>query len=230
MKNTHSFPVVPCLTVLVVVVGALLFSYLRAAPPTPISVVTGVDASDSVRVKPQNGNSLLGVSRASLARLGAGLNSQCDHLIVMRVDRQVNEFYAGPPQGYEAFLPLLLNHTQSPPKTSGTFPANFWDAAAARADNPQLTPGQKVVICYYGDADNDDLSPTAREQIAAAAVVLAKNPRILGVWIYGAKPENWAALRQLFAPLEGRLHLSPREGMNPRPLLDEVDAARRAIP
>ena len=228
MKKHTSFPTVPCLVVLSAFAGTLLWSRLRAAPPTPISAIAGLDASGSDRQKTQQGNSQLGVSRAALARLGAALNPQTDHLIVMRVDYQINEFYAQAPQGYESFLTLLLNHTQKPPQQPRTLPAKFWILAAAHAADPQLTPGEKVVIAYYGNGDNDDLSPASHAQIAAAARTLAKNPRVLGIWIYGAKPQNWGTLRELFAPLRGRLHLTPREGMNPQPLLDEVDAARRA--
>lgn len=229
MKNNNSsFPVVPFLAVGAVVVGGLLLARFNAPPRVPVSVIAGIDASESVRVADAGGGTQLGQSRSAVARLGAGLQAGSDHLAVVRVDRAVNEFYCNTaPTGSEEFLRLLMQHTQTPATQGGTYPAKFWTLAARRAADWQMAPGRAVAIGYWGDADNDDLTPQSREEIAAAATQLAANPRVLGVWIYGAKATNWGTLRELFAPMGARLHLATREQMAPSGLLDSLDEARR---
>lgn len=228
-SSASSFPVVPFAVLGVLVVSGLLWSRWKAPPPFPVAIIVGLDASQSVRQPLPGGATQLGRSRAALARLGASLNTVTDYLVVTRVDRQVNEFYAqAAPEGYESFLRLLLNHSQKPASRPGTFPAKFWRRAAAQAADAQTVPGRAIAVVYYGDADNDDLTPSARAQIAAAARKLASNPRVFGVWVFGAKPENWDDLRTLFAPLRGRFHLAARDQLAPQPLLDQIDRVRRA--
>lgn len=228
MKNPNAkFPLVPFAVLGAIVVGGLLWAKLQAAPAVPVSVLSGLASSGSERQESADQASLLSLSRASLARLGAALNSKTDHLTVWRVDRETSEFYAQAPQSYETLLPLFVSHTKQPASAPRTLPAKFWTQVAGRAANLELAPGYKVVIVFYHDGDNDDQSLASRAQIEKAARALAANPRVLGVWIVGAKQSNWQAHREMFAPLGGRLHMVPREQMSPQPILEEIDEARR---
>lgn len=231
MHNTSRspFPLVPGIAGGTLLAAGLLWSRHHAPPSVPVCVITGMDASVSVQQPLPGGATQLGRSRAALARLGTSLEAGLDFLVVARVDRQASEFYAQtPPEGYEKFLRLLLSRTQTPAAHDGTFPAAFWSLAATRAQDAQQSPGKAVEIAFYGDGDNDDLTPAAHIQITQAARQLAANPRVAGVWVFGAKPENWGTLRTLFSPLRGRFHLTPREELAPQPLLDDIDRIRRA--
>lgn len=230
MQNqSHSFPTVPLLVVTSLVAGMVAWSRHNAAPSVPVAVIAGVDSSDSVRDKNASGGTLLGQSRSALSQLNAGLNSSTDFLLLMRVDRQTTPFFQSAPlSGSEKMLDVLMTETQPSASRSGTFPAKFWTLAAQQAASPQLVPGRSVAVTFYSDGDCDDLSPASDSAIAAAAKQLARNPRVSGVWIFGIKRENWTKLSNLFASLGGRLHLATKTQMSPSPLLQELDAVRRA--
>lgn len=208
------------------VVIALLVVALRHAAPAPgsaVLVIEALDASDSVRQELPAGGTLLGRVIVTLAKVGARLDASRDQLAVFRVDRDAKEFYdQAAPASREKFQWSLIHATQAPAAHRGTFPAKFWTQAAARAATSQ----GPVAIAYGGDADNDDLTAQATQELQAAAQRLGANPRVSDVSIFGANPKNWATLRAIFAPLGDRLHLYAPDQMNPAPFLERLAAAR----
>lgn len=228
MKNNTSSPLVPALCVGAVLAVGSIWSYFNRTPAVPVTFIAGLDTSRSVRVKLPGGGTQLGGSRGALARLGTALNPATDRLALVRVDRESYPFYSQePPSGTEKLLELLIQQTQRPATQDGTFPAKFWTLAARTAAAQHLSPGKAVVVGYWGDGDNDDMTVASRQQIEAAARQLAGNPRVVGVGLYGLKKENWEEMERLFAPLGSRLHLAPIEKLGPDKLLEKLDEARR---
>jgi len=201
---------------------------IKTTPHTPVTLIVGIDASDSVRVQGDNG-SLLGENRAAIADMAGQLVAGLDHLKLVRVDRQAREFFDGEaPSGNETLLSLLMENTNRPASQNGTLPAKFWTLAAQQAASKEFSPGAGVAIVYAGDADNDDLTPQSSQQIACAAQQLADNPRVVSVEFLGFNPKNSAELRTLFAPLGARLRLQSADAPNPRSIIDRLNAARDA--
>lgn len=211
-----------------VVVGFAAFNRLNSVPAVPVSVLAGVDASESVRVKNAGGGTLLGQARGALSSLTASLNAASDHLLVARVDREVTPFYDKEPvAGRHKMLGILLHETQPSSQSEGTRPAKFWTLVAERAADAQRTPGEAVFVVYYGDGDNDDQSPHAARQMRLAAQQLAQNSRVKAVWFYGVKRENWRTIETTFAPLGGRLRLATKNDMTPASIIKSIEKARR---
>ncbi len=228
MKSSSFLSCRPMWAAVVVFGGLALWSRL-SAPTTPVTVIAGLDASRSVRVPLRGGGSLLGSCRASLADLAGRLHPGFDHLMVARVDRQTKEFFdESAPEGTEAFLQTMLDHTQTPPMIDGTLPATFWTLAAKRAASPELAPGAGVAVAFLGDGDIDDFTEAARQEIRAAARALAANKRVVSVEFFGINPKNWETIRKLFAPLGERLRLHPPQEMEPNELVRRLEAARHA--
>lgn len=221
--SSRPFFVLPVIGVAALAAGALL----RHATPQgqPVTLIAALDTSGSVRVGQSDGSTLLGRCVASVARLVVRLDGGHDHVSVYRVDRQAQEFYDDTaPASRERFQWLLIDRTKPRAAQDGTFPAVFWGEAAQQVATTQ-TP---VAIVYGGDADNDDLRPSAVAAMRQAAQRLAANPRVVAVVFLGASPKNWATLQDIFAPLGTRLLRQPPEAMDINPVLDRLEAARAA--
>ncbi len=162
----------------------------------------GLDTSSSWRP-------YLGVSASLCARQALRLDPDHDALTLYRLDSSTREFSDGPaPESGDRLQRTIVSEAASVSGTRGTFPARFWTAVAGRAEGDAGT----VVIEIFSDGDNDDLTVRSSSAIEAAAHRLARNPHVVGVWVFGAEPRNWAALRGEFAPLGERFHLcSPTE-------------------
>ena len=211
---------------LLVLVGLARWS----APSRPVTLIVGIDSSDSVRSNGPDG-SLLGRTRIAIAEAASRLAPGYDRLKLVRVDREAREFFDGTaPDGNETLLQLLYDHTQSRAGRTGTLPANFWSFAAQQAESPDLAPGAGVAVVYAGDADNDDLSAASQAQIREAAQRLAANPRVVSVEFYGFNPRNAATLREEFAPLGARFQLQPADAMDTDHVVERLETARASHP
>lgn len=165
-------------------------------------IYVGLDTSGSWRP-------YLGVSATLCTRQAMLLDPGRDKLTLYRLDSSTREFSNGPaPESGDRLQRTIVHEVASVSGSQGTFPARFWTAAAGRAAGD---PGS-VTVEIYSDGDNDDQTAQSVLAIQAAAQRLAANPHVTGVWVFGAEPRNWAALRAEFAPLGDRLHLySPTE-------------------
>jgi len=168
----------------------------------PCHLYAGLDTSASWRP-------YLGVSATLCARQALRLEPKHDALTLYRLDSSTREFSDGPaPESGDRLQRTIVSEAASVSSTRGTFPARFWAAVTRRAEGDAGT----VVIEIFSDGDNDDLTAQSSSAIKAAAHRLARNPRVAGVWVFGAQPRNWATLRAEFAPLGDRFHLcSPTE-------------------
>lgn len=163
----------------------------------PRHLYAGLDTSASWRPH-------LGVSAMLCARQALGLDPDHDRLTLYRLDSTTREFFDDPaPESGDRLQRTIVTEVASVSETRGTFPALFWTAAAARAE----ADAGPVTVEVFSDGDNDDLTARSASTIRAAARRLAANPRVSGVWVFGAEPRNWAILRAEFAPLGGRFHL-----------------------
>ena len=166
-----------------------------------ILFLNGTDASASWRKVG------LGESIYATAKISARLDFGKDKLVLYRVDERLNEYYSGAPVSRKQALLTIARHIGRASGYAGTYPAPFWRETSVRAASDQ----RLVVVCLWSEGDNDDQSPTARLVIQQAARKLASNPRVIGVFVMGAKGtnENWAALRRDLGVLGNRLHLVP---------------------
>lgn len=164
-------------------------------------VYAGLDTSASWRP-------FLGMSATLCARQALGLDPR-DRLTLYRLDSSTREFSDGPaPESGDRLQRTIVSEAGAVSGTPGTFPARFWTAAAERAEGD----AGPVLVEIFSDGDNDDESAQSASAMRAAARRLASNPHVAGVWVFGAEPRNWAALRSEFAPLGDRFHLcSPPE-------------------
>jgi hypothetical protein len=165
-------------------------------------VYVGLDTSASWRP-------FLGVSATLCARQAVRLDPKRDFLTLYRLDSSTREFSNDhAPESGDKLQRVIIREVGSVSTTRGTFPAKFWTAVTTRAKADR----GNVVVEVFSDGDNDDQSAQASSDIKAAARRLAANPRVSGVWIFGAEPRNWETLRADFAPLGDRFHLcSPPE-------------------
>lgn len=224
MKNQASSRLLIVLSV-VAIAGVTALIALRPKAPLGrnVEVISGIDTSDSEREKDASGGSRLGRGIALLAKLGARLDQNRDHLTVFRVDREAREFYDQlAPKSREKFQWRLISETQTPAQQSGTLPYKFWTEAAKRADQSE----SPVAVCLFSNGDCDDLSDAAHAELRQAAQKLAQNPRVVSVRIYGAESKNWASIKEDFAPLGDRLQVQNPGDMDAEPLLSELEEAR----
>lgn len=176
-------------------------------------VYAGLDTSASCRA-------YLGLSATLCTRQALGLDPDRDRLTLYRLDSTTHEFFdAYAPESGDRLQRTIVTEVSSVSGTRGTFPALFWTAAAARAE----ADAGPVTVEIFSDGDNDDQTAESAATIRAAARRLAANPRVSGVWVFGAEPRNWATLRAAFAPMGDRLHLCAPPDMT-------VDRVNEALP
>ncbi len=149
----------------------------------------------------------LGKSIIAAAKLSSQLDPNKDRLTLYRVDERLNEFYDQAPLSRKEAMLTIARHVGRTSAYSGTYPAAYWREVARRA----LQEQGLIIICLWSDGDNDDMAASSRLVIQQAAQKLASNPRVIGVFVLGAKgtEENWAALRRDLGALGNRLHLVP---------------------
>lgn len=179
-------------------------------PPAPAAarhLYVGLDVSGSAQG--QKADFL-----AATVGVAEGLSPDDDKVTLLRLDRDTREFYDDPVRDTSLFATVLAEETTRPNPQSRTLPAPFWQAVAERAE----ADGGAVWVCLLSDGDNDDLRPASWDDMARAAARLARNPHVRAVVIAGARPENWAQLRQCFGPLGARLHLLPPGQVKTDPL------------
>lgn len=177
---------------------------------------TGLDTSAGFRPR-------LSAAAVLCAQRAGQMDSACDQLTIFRVDNHTQEVYDNPPPADpdDAQATIAREAAAVPPR-GGTYPARFWTEVARRAE----TDTGPVLVDFFTDGDNDDMTPAARTAIAAAARRLAANPHVAQVCLYGVSRENRAALHALFAPLgERRFHLFGPTEMTP----DAISGTFRAI-
>ena len=171
-------------------------------PPTHAYV--GIDTSRSWQP-------YLAASAAGTAHgIVSNLDPDRDRLSAYHVDHSCTEFFDGlAPESADAFQDQLVGELAQMPPRSGTRPAAFWEAVADACAADKT--GERTVIVLFSDGDNDDETAESDERIRWAARRLAADPRVAGVAILGASPDNWAVLKSQFAPLGQRFRLcSPR--------------------
>lgn len=184
-------------------IGSLLLSALILAGcgrPHSLGLhdYTGLDTS--VGFRPH-----LSSTAVLCAQRSGQMDPATDQLTIFRVDDRTQEIYDNPPPADpDDAQATITREAISASPHRGTYPALFWTEVAKRAEADTVP----VLVDYYSDGDNDDMTPAARTAIAAAAQRLAANPHVVQVCIYGVTQQNRAALHDLFAPLgERRFHL-----------------------
>jgi hypothetical protein len=142
-----------------------------------------------------------------------------DRVTLYRLDRSAAEFYdAAAPASLERLQDLLVRELEDRPARSGTRPAEFWQAAADRADRAR----SPLVVLLLTDGGNDDRTPDGLAALREAVERLARNPRVRRVCVWGVLPGQRAEVRADLAPLGDRLEVRGLEDVDPDRTLAEL--------
>lgn len=164
-------------------------------PRAPLSVIAGIDASDSTRP-------YLSAYVLSLSSVAMSLDDRSDAMTVLRFDRTCSEIYGPiPPASSEEFQAQMVHYLRAGAKRRGTLPEFFYEQAAQLAAHAST----KTVILCYTDGDIDDQSRTAEAEMKEAAVELAANSKVCAVIVTGTLPGAREQIRLLMAPLGPKL-------------------------
>ena len=194
---------------------ALLCCLFAAGCSGKVPGMPGTSASGTARLHCYIGLDASGSARAHLGgytllsgQITSRLNADSDHLTLFRLDDRVTEFSDKPATGsMDATLTAIAQNVQQVSPGRGTFPAKFWEETAKRAAQSEDN-GDNVIVILFTDGDDDDQRASSSKAIRAAALRLAKNPRVKEVILCGVERRNYASLQSDFAPLgEHRFHL-----------------------
>lgn len=182
-----------------------------------IQVVIGIDTSGSARP-------VLSRYVLEASRLTAHLEPEVDTLTLYRVDEATQEFYRDRVRGgREATLRRLLAEVARQPAHSSTFPVAFWRTALQRspaADGPLL-------LVYFSDGDNDDMSSASKAALAQLGRELAERPSLVGVALVGVTTANRGYWINVFgAPLGDRLLLVGADEIRVDTILERLEQRR----
>jgi hypothetical protein len=221
MRDTANHRVIANVRVSAVVslAGALIPVMAGCGKPQrypPAVLFAAIDASaSSARMLKDNRN--------LLARCDAGLGPK-DRIVLYRIDHATGVAYVNEPhKSQEDALRMLKRELPTAASQPGTHPERFFTDAANQADRLPF------LVFAAWDGENTDQSARSFNAIQGAARKLSRNPRCLGVLVYGVKKENQREFQRAFSPLEsaGKLHYWPDSDRRPVAVLERIHVLRR---
>jgi hypothetical protein len=145
-----------------------------------------------------------------------------------RTDWQLHPFFDNSlPESGEKLQWIIYEEVRRAPSQPRTLPHLLWNHLAGQVAQTK----RPFVVIFCTDGDADLRTPAIQHQIRRAARALA-NPLCIGVYIYGPKASNWAALQQDLAPLyqKNLLKRFPASDMDIEPLCTAIEQARMGRP
>jgi len=185
---------------------------------TPVRLFAGFDVSDSNRAH-------LGQMLAILLSIVHRMQPGRDRVACFSTETTTREWFDDTIPHHASDLQKIARRELAlQPLKPGTNTASFFQTTAAAMHAAGLA--QPMVCVFFGDGDEDILTPAQADQImASSANAIAANPRAYVVFV-GLSSPHWLHIKALFAPLKDRLILVPISRTTPTRIAQVIDLAR----